>query len=125
MRSRESERERERVYVCVRERKSVCEHQHLARPVLHLQQSVNSAEGEVGDLRLEADIEEPFRRHLTHLPHVLSHFLKPVLRQSARMLSHGCNLTHLPDRIHLLIEMILVDRPCAMGVLNSRFQVRE
>ena len=32
-------------------------------------------------------------------------------------------LSRTTYRIHLIIEMILVDRPCAMGVLNSLFQV--
>jgi hypothetical protein len=32
-------------------------------------------------------------------------------------------IDNLLDRIHLIIAMILVDRPCAIGVLNSLSQV--
>ena len=32
------------------------------------------------------------------------------------MIGREIFIDNLPDQIHLIIEMILVDRPCAMGV---------
>ena len=65
-----------------------------------------------------------------HLPRVAYHQLyraysekwrmrdvRPSVRPSARCpAERGAFIDNLLVRIHLIIEMVLVDRPCAMGV---------